>query len=81
MELADLFNILHNAVEAQKNGRKISQRDMAKTLGVSMRTYQDWRLGNSKPQAARAVVEMLSMLEDEDIVRVIRKINNTGSKT
>lgn len=81
MELSDLFNILHNAVEAQANGKKISQRQMAERLGVSMRTYQDWRLGNAKPPAARAVVLMLGVLEDEDIVRIVRKINRLGGRT
>jgi len=75
MELSDLFNILHNAVEAQSNGKKITQKEMASLLGVSMRTYQDWRLGNAKPQAAKAVVQMLGKLEDDDIIRVVRKIN------
>lgn len=79
MELTDLFNILHNAVEAQQNGKKISQKEMAASLGISMRTYQDWRLGNAKPQAARAVITMLGLLDDEDIVRVVRKINRLGS--
>ncbi len=78
MELSDLFNILHNAVEAQRNGKKISQKEMAASLDVSMRTYQDWKLGNAKPQAARAVIQMLGALEDEDIIRVVRKINKTG---
>jgi putative transcriptional regulator len=81
MELTDLFNILHNAVEAQNNGRKISQKEMAGELGISMRTYQDWKLGNAKPQAARAVLLMLGKLEDEDIVRVVRKINRLGGAT
>jgi len=80
MELTDLFNILHNAVEAQHNGRKISQKEMADSLGLSMRTYQDWRLGNAKPQAARAVIEMLGMLDDDDVIRVVRKINKLGSQ-
>ncbi len=79
MELNDLFNILHNAVEAQRNGKKISQKEMAAALGISMRTYQDWRLGNAKPQAARAVIEMLGQLEDDEIIRVVRKINRLGS--
>jgi DNA-binding transcriptional regulator YiaG len=75
METNDLFNLLHNALEAQRNGKKISQKEMAHTLGISMRTYQDWRLGNAKPQAAAAVLEMLGMLEDDEILRVVRKIN------
>ena len=75
MDLADVFNILHNAVESQNMGKKISQKEMAKKVGVSMRTYQDWKLGNSAPQAARVVMEMLGALDDEDIVRVVRKIN------
>jgi len=75
MDLADVFNMLHNAVESQNMGKKISQKEMAKNVGVSMRTYQDWKLGNSAPQAARVVMEMLGKLDDEDIVRVVRKIN------
>jgi DNA-binding transcriptional regulator YiaG len=75
METNDLFNLLHNALEAQRNGKKISQKEMASTLGLSMRTYQDWRLGNAKPQAAVAVLQMLGMLEDDEILRVVRKIN------
>ena len=78
MELSDLFNILHNAVEAQANGKKISQKEMAKRLGVSMRAYQDWKLGNTRPQAAKAVMQMLGELEDDEIVRVVRKINRLG---
>ncbi|MCX6061604.1 MAG: XRE family transcriptional regulator [Campylobacterales bacterium] len=75
METNDLFNLLHNALEAQRNGKKISQKEMANTLGISMRSYQDWRLGNAKPQAAVAILEMLGMLEDDEIIRVVRKIN------
>jgi putative transcriptional regulator len=75
METPDLFNLLHNALEAQRYGKKISQKEMALTLGISMRTYQDWRLGNAKPQAANAVIEMLGMLDDDEIIRVVRKIN------
>ncbi len=75
MESSDLFNILHNAVEAQYYGKKISLKDMAKRLGIPMRTYQDWKLGNSKPQAAIAIFKMLGELDDEDALRVIKKIS------
>jgi len=74
MQLTDLFGILHNAIEAQNFGKKISQKEMALKFGVSMRTYQDWRLGNASPQAARVVMEMLSSLDDDEIIRVVRKL-------
>jgi putative transcriptional regulator len=75
MQINDLFNILHNAIESQNNGRKISLKDMANSFGISMRTYQDWKLGRAKPQAAITVMQMLGKLEDEEIIRTVRKIN------
>jgi transcriptional regulator with XRE-family HTH domain len=74
MEINDIFNLLHNAIEAQNFGKKISQKEMAKKLGVSMRTYQDWRLGNSKPQAVMAVFKLLSELDDDEVLRVVKRI-------
>ena len=75
MDLGTVFDILHNAVESANNGKKISQKKMAETLGISMRTYQDWKLGNSQPQVAFALLKMLGRLDDEDMVRVVRKID------
>jgi len=75
MEIKDLFNILHNAVESQNFGKKISLKEMASMLDIPMRTYQDWKLGHSKPKAAMAVMKMLDKLDDEDLIRVVRKIN------
>ena len=71
----DMFNLLHNAVESKYLGKKISQREMADKLGVSMRTYQDWRLGNSMPQAAPAIFKMLGELDEDDVLRLIRRIS------
>ena len=76
MQIDDLFNILHNSLESQNNGKKISLKDMSSSLGVSMRTYQDWKLGRAKPQAAAIVMNMLGKLDDDDeIIRAVRKIN------
>jgi transcriptional regulator with XRE-family HTH domain len=74
MKTNDIFNLLHNAVESKFFGKKISQREMADKLGVSMRTYQDWKLGNSQPQAAQAIFKMLGELEEGDALRLIRRI-------
>jgi DNA-binding transcriptional regulator YiaG len=75
MQIDDLFNILHNSLESQNNGKKISLQDMANSLGISMRTYQDWKLGRAKPQAAAIVMKMLGQLDDDEVIRVVRKIN------
>lgn len=75
MQIDDLFNILHNAIESQNNGKKISLKEMALSLGISMRTYQDWKLGRAKPQAAAVVIKMLGELDDDEVIRAVRKIN------
>jgi len=75
MQINDLFNILHNSLESQHKGKKISLKDMAVSLGISMRTYQDWKLGRAKPQAASTVMKMLGRLDDDEIIRAVRKIN------
>ena len=75
MKTNDIFNLLHNAVESKFLGKKISQREMADRLGVSMRTYQDWKLGNTQPQAAQAIFKMLGELDDLDAIRLIKRIS------
>jgi DNA-binding transcriptional regulator YiaG len=80
MQIDDLFNILHNSIESQNNGRKISLKEMSNELGVSMRTYQDWKLGRAKPQAAAVVMKMLGKLDDDEIIRAVRKINKLEEK-
>ncbi len=74
MKTNDIFNLLHNAVESKFFGKKISQREMADKLGVSMRTYQDWKIGNSQPQAATAIFKMLGELPEDDVVRLVKRI-------
>ncbi len=76
MQIDDLFNILHNSLESKNNGKKISLKEMALKFGISMRTYQDWKLGRAKPQAAATVMKMLGSLDDDEIIRAVRKINN-----
>lgn len=80
IKTSDIFNILHNAIEAKNNGKKISQAVMAQRLGVSMRTYQDWRLGTSSPQAAGAVCELLCELDDDEALFTLKKIKKLRNK-
>lgn len=77
MKTKDIFNLLHNAVESKYFGKKISQREMASRLDLSMRTYQDWKLGNSQPQSAIAIFKMLTELDDDDVLHVVRRIRKS----
>ncbi len=74
LETNDIFNLLHNAIESKENGKKISLQKMSQRLGLPMRTYQDWRLGNSKPQAVKAIFAMLCELDDDELIFLISKI-------
>ncbi len=74
MTTSDIFNLIHSSIEADQLGKRISHKQMADRLGVSMRTYQEWRLGNSSPIAVQAIFKMFSFLEDEDILRIISRI-------
>ena len=74
LETSDIFNILHNAVEAKNNGKKISYAVFCLKKKMSMRTYQDWRLGTTKPQAATAICQMLCELDSDDAAFVLHKI-------
>ncbi|MBZ7986833.1 XRE family transcriptional regulator [Campylobacter canadensis] len=74
LETNDIFNLLHNAIESKENGKKISLQKMSQRLDVPMRTYQDWRLGNSKPQAVMAVFTMLCELDDDELLFLMSKI-------
>ena len=62
IETNDIFNLLHNAIESKNIGKKILQAQMAR------------RLGNSKPQAALAVCQLLCELDDDEILFVVKKM-------
>lgn len=81
MTTSDIFNLIHSSIESAQFGKRISHKDMAEKLGVSMRTYQEWRLGNSSPIAVKAVFKMLSFLDDEDILRIIKRIKEAQKET
>ena len=60
----------HHRIEARESAR-ISQSEMALRLCVSQRTYVDWLHGRG-PSGARAVLNLLSMLDDREAVEILR---------
>lgn len=51
--------------------QRISYATMASTLGVSHRAFAEWMRGAREPAAMEALLQMLSMLPDEEVSRVL----------
>ena len=72
LKLSDMLLKIHKQIE-DKEIKSISQRDMAQRLGVSLSAYTSWLGGAKEPIAMIALLDMLAMLDDEGIVRVVRE--------
>ena len=53
--------------------KDISQKEMAQRLGISLSAYASWLGDTKKPKAMSALLDMLAMLDDEDMVMVVRE--------
>jgi DNA-binding XRE family transcriptional regulator len=79
MELKDFFKQCQRIIEA-KNSRDYKYSEMAEKIGVSSRTYGEYVRGDIDPLAARAVLFLLSEMDDNDIVGMIRKWEQSKQK-
>jgi len=69
-ELRATLRNLHHRIEAKERSR-ISQTTMAGRLGISPRTYLEYLRGTHAPMGMRVVLDLLSMLDDDEILQVI----------
>jgi len=76
MKLKNIINRTHSLIEA-KEMKKISQSSMAKKIGVSSRTYTEYTRGTNEPLAMKALLSMLNLLDDDEIVKVVRMWKDT----
>lgn len=72
MELKEFIRGAHSLVEAKKK-RRITQDEMAGRIGVGHRTYMEYQRGTNAPLAMKALLNLLAMLDDQEIVRVVRE--------
>ena len=72
MELKELIRGAHHLIEA-KEKRRITQEDIASRIGVGHRTYLEYQRGTNAPLAMKALLNLLSMLDDGEIVKVVRE--------
>jgi hypothetical protein len=72
MDLKTLFNTLHGKIAAEQ-GRKISHAEMAEKIHCSKGTYDKYLQGKMNPKAVHNIMCLLSMLEEDDLIKVVSK--------
>jgi len=72
MEIKDVIFHAHKLIEARQ-ARNISKKEMAEMLGVSERAYVEYSRGGSSPLAMKALLNLLSKLDEEELVKIIQK--------
>jgi len=72
VELKEFIRGAHSLVEAKKK-RRVTQDEMAGRIGVGHRTYMEYQRGTNAPLAMKALLNLLAMLDDQEIVRVVRE--------
>jgi transcriptional regulator with XRE-family HTH domain len=71
VELKDLIRCAHSLVEA-KEKKRVTQDEMSQRIGVGYRTYLEYQRGTNAPLAMRALLNLLTLLDDQEILRVVR---------
>lgn len=69
--LGALLREAHHRIEAARSSR-ISQAEMASALGLSARAYVDYLHGRG-PAGVRIAFDILSMLDDREVVAILRR--------
>ncbi|ANB68088.1 transcriptional regulator [Aeromonas veronii] len=72
MELKELIRGTHHLIEA-KEKRSITQLEMAQRIGVGHRTYMEYQRGTNAPLAMKALLNLISLLDDAELVKVVRE--------
>jgi transcriptional regulator with XRE-family HTH domain len=72
VELKELIRGAHYLIEA-KDKKRITQEDMAQRIGVRHRTYLEYQRGTNAPLAMKALLNLLNLLDDHEIVKVVRE--------
>lgn len=71
MELKDILKQIHRTIEV-KDSRDYKYKDMASHIGANPRTYGEYLRGGITPQSMKTLLNMLSHLDDSDIVNIVR---------
>ena len=72
MEIKDIIKHIHCYMELQNNAERITQEDMAKSIGISKRAYSEYYRGNNKPLGMKVLLRMLNKLTNDEIIKIVR---------
>jgi len=72
VELKEFIRGAHSLIEAREK-KRITQEDMAGRVGVGYRTYMEYQRGTNTPLGMKALLNLLALLDDQEIVRVVRE--------
>lgn len=75
MEQNELLRTIHLRIEARERAR-ITQSEMAQRIGISPRTYVEYLRGTNSPVAMKALLSLLTQLDDQEIVKAVREWKN-----
>jgi len=71
MELKDVYKQCHRIIETQDK-QDYGNAEIAKRIGVTKQTYEKYKRGEITPLSVNAVLNLLSCMNDEHIIQIIR---------
>jgi transcriptional regulator with XRE-family HTH domain len=71
MRLSELITEAQLKFWATK-GQKLTQAKMAEIIGVKSRTYVEYLRGTNEPMAMKALLNLLTLLPDEEITKLLK---------
>ncbi len=72
MSLEKLFFSIHNNIES-KEGKKVSRKEISERIHCSKGTYDKYLNGNLNPKAVNNIICLLSMMNDDDILKTVKE--------
>lgn len=79
MELHQIYNEIHQRIELKKK-RRISHKEMAKDIGCSLDTYGGHLRGTNEPKSVKQFLFLLNMLDDDEVMKVVRSAKSDKGK-
>lgn len=75
MNLTEIYGAIHNYIAIKERKPKLTQEDMAKRIGCSQETYGSHLRGDNEPASVKQFLCLLKMLDDDDILKVVKQFN------